>query len=83
GARKQAQRAKLEDAEILGRSLVAVQVAVMVIILTVSSIVVIPWLYWCLAGMLVGYARVVRASARGERAAGPEPRVSRAARAVR
>jgi hypothetical protein len=83
GARKQAQRAKLEDAEILGRSLVAVQVAVMVIILTVSSIVVIPWLYWCLAGMLVGYARVVRASVRAERAAGPEPRVSRAVRAVR
>ncbi|MCC2632369.1 MAG: ligase [Ramlibacter sp.] len=67
GARRQAERAKEEDAEILGRSLVAAQVAVMVTIFSVSSIVVIPWVYWCLAGLLVGYARAVRASVRAER----------------
>lgn len=53
----------------LGRSLAAAQVAVIVTIGSVSSIVVIPWLYWCLAGMLVGYGRVVHAAAREARAA--------------
>ena len=51
----------------VGRALVAAQVTVMITIFSVSSIVVIPWVYWCLAGMLVGYARAVRSSVRNER----------------
>ncbi|MEJ5990294.1 O-antigen ligase family protein [Ramlibacter sp. PS3R-8] len=70
-ARKQAVRAKQEDAVALGRSLAAAQVTVMITIFSVSSIVVIPWVFWCLAGMLVGYARVVQASTRAERTAQP------------
>ena len=70
GARRQALRDNQEEAEAMGRSLVAAQVAVLVIILSVSSIVIIPWVYWCFAGMLVGYARVV-SSVRAERSAGP------------
>jgi O-antigen ligase len=45
-----------------GRSLAAAQLAVLVTIGTASSILVIPWVYWCLAGMLVAYARVVKSS---------------------
>jgi hypothetical protein len=36
----------------------------MVIIVSVSSIFGIGWLYWCLSGLLVGYARVVHAAVR-------------------
>jgi hypothetical protein len=56
-ARDAAQRA---DAD-LGRSLAAAQLSVIVTIGSVSSILVIPWMYWCLGGLLVGYARAVRA----------------------
>lgn len=69
GARRQALRDNQEEAEAMGRSLVAAQVAVLFIILSVSSIVIIPWVYWCFAGMLVGYARVV-SSVGAERSAG-------------
>lgn len=71
GARRQAARAGQEDVVAVGRGLVAAQVTVMITIFSVSSIVVIPWVYWCLAGMLVGYARMVHASARAERSAQP------------
>lgn len=67
GARRQALRARQDEAAAVGRALVAAQVTVMITIFSVSSIVVIPWVYWCLAGMLVGYARMVQASARAER----------------
>ncbi|HEY0826412.1 MAG TPA: O-antigen ligase family protein [Ramlibacter sp.] len=63
-ARKLAQRALQGDAADLGRSLAAAQLAVIVTIATVSSIVVIPWVYWCIAGMSVAYARVVQACVR-------------------
>jgi hypothetical protein len=58
----------------LGRSLAAAQLAVIVTIGSVSSILVIPWMYWCLAGMLVGYARVVHAREREPRSTAGELR---------
>lgn len=39
----------------LGRALLAATVGALVTIVTVSSILMIPMLYWVLAGMLVGY----------------------------
>jgi hypothetical protein len=57
----------------LGRSLAAAQLTVMRHHPAPSAAsCVIPWVYWCLAGMLVGYARVVHAWARARRAA-PAP----------
>lgn len=50
------------DAADFGRSLAAAQLAVLVMIATASSILVIPWIYWCLAGVLVAYGRVVKSS---------------------
>jgi O-antigen ligase len=67
GARRHAMASRQEDAAALGRALAVAQLAVILIIMTVSSIVVIPWLYWCMAGLCVGYARVVHASARVRR----------------
>jgi len=62
-ARRVSLRAGQAEAAVLGRSLVAAQLAVLVIIGSVSSILVIPWLYWCIAGMLLAYARLVHAAA--------------------
>lgn len=66
-ARRLALRAGQAEAADLGRSLASAQLAMMVIIGTVSSILVIPWLYWCLSGMLLAYARVVHAALREAR----------------
>lgn len=51
-----------EDSEehLLGRTLLATLLATMVIIFTVSSISVIPITYWCIAGLSVAYAQMVR-----------------------
>jgi hypothetical protein len=68
-AQRLARRSGRDEAQSLGRGLAAAQLAVIVIIVTVSSIFVIPWLYWCLSGLLVGYARVVHASVRAARTA--------------
>ena len=61
------------DSEInlLGRSLLATLAGVMVIIVTLSSIGVVPWVYWTLAGLCVGYAQLA-----------PEPRALPAQAAV-
>lgn len=61
-ARKLSLLAQHRDSADFGRSLAAAQLAVLVTIGTASSIFIIPWVYWCLAGMLVAYARVVNAS---------------------
>jgi O-antigen ligase len=45
---------------LLGRVLLAIQLSIMVIIFTVSSITVIPIVYWAIAGVGVGYAQMVR-----------------------
>jgi hypothetical protein len=44
--------------EIVGRSVIAATIGALVTIFTVSSISVIPTLYWILAGVLVAYARM-------------------------
>jgi O-antigen ligase len=59
------------DVHVLGRSLLAAMVGMMVIIVTVSSILVIPLYYWSLAGLAVGYAQMVQRDAAG--AAAPVP----------
>lgn len=50
------------DEYVLGRSLIASVIAVLVTIATVSSIGNIPIIYWSISGMLVAYARVIRHS---------------------
>jgi hypothetical protein len=50
---------KTEERYILGRALLAVLSGILVIIFTVSSISVIPVIYWCIAGLGVAYARVL------------------------
>src|SRR5262249_49952261 len=54
------------DAYDAGRGLLAVLACVLVTIATVSSVTVIPVIYWLMAGLAVGYAR---SGARTERAA--------------
>lgn len=48
---------------LLGRALLATLVAILVIIFTVSSITVIPIVYWSVAGLGVAYAQMVRKQA--------------------
>lgn len=45
----------------LGQSLFATLAGILIIITTVSSITIIPTVYWCVAGIGVGYAQMVRA----------------------
>lgn len=45
---------------LLGRALLSTQLAIMVIIFTVSSISVIPIVYWSVAGIGMAYAQMVR-----------------------
>ena len=49
---------------LLGRVLLATQMAILTIIFTVSSISVIPIVYWSVAGLGVAYAQMVRKSAK-------------------
>lgn len=53
---------KQSEAEhrLLGRTLLATLAGVLLTIFTVSSITVIPWVYWTLAGICVAYASVCR-----------------------
>ncbi len=46
----------------VGRALLGGVVATMVTIATVSSVTVIPWLYWSFAGLCVAHARLVEAA---------------------
>jgi uncharacterized membrane protein len=57
--RKQAE----PEPRLLGRALLATLAGVLLTIFTVSSISVIPWLYWTLAGMCVAYAHVFKQAA--------------------
>jgi O-antigen ligase len=50
------------DEYLLGRVLLAILISIMVIIFTVSSISVIPIVYWAVAGLGVAYAQMVRKS---------------------
>lgn len=51
---------KRSELYLLGRTLTATSVAVLVIIFTVSSIVAIPIIYWSLAGLGVAYISIVK-----------------------
>ena len=48
-----------DESSLLGRALLATLIGVMVTIVTVSSISVVPWVYWMLAGLCVGYPQLV------------------------
>lgn len=50
---------KDSEEHILGRTLLAVLIGIMLIIFTVSSITVIPYVYWSMAGVGVAYMRLV------------------------
>jgi O-antigen ligase len=53
---------KDSDEYLLGRVLLATLISIMVMIFTVSSISVIPIVYWAVAGLGVAYAQMVRKS---------------------
>jgi O-antigen ligase len=57
----------------LGRALVATLFAALVMIFTVSSITVIPTVYWCLAGLAVGYANALACRPQAGRVAAVAP----------
>lgn len=73
-ARKAARRALQPETAELGRSLVSAQLVVIVTIASVSSIFVIPWIYWCLAGTMVAYARLAQEAVRQPQHAAKELR---------
>jgi O-antigen ligase len=56
---------KGSDERLLGRALLATLVAILLIIFTVSSITIIPIVYWSVAGLGVAYAQMVRKQAAG------------------
>ena len=49
---------KEEEMRLLGRTLLAVLTGILVIIFTVTSITVIPYVYWSVAGVAVAYIRL-------------------------
>lgn len=56
-----------EDARICGRALLATLLGILLMIFTVSSITVIPIIYWSVAGLCVAYVQMVQnASREGE-----------------
>jgi O-antigen ligase len=59
---------KDDEARRLGRALLAVLAGILVTIFTVSSITVIPVVYWSVAGLGVAYAEMVRRLKRTETA---------------
>jgi hypothetical protein len=48
------------EAYVLGQALLATLLGILVIIFTVASITVIPVIYWAIAGLCVGYARMTQ-----------------------
>ena len=59
---------KSDERHVLGRALLATMVGVLLTIATVSPIFFVYPVYWCLAGLMVGYTQLV---ARGEPATEP------------
>ena len=57
-------RDRNSDERLLGRALFATLFAILVIIFTVSSITIIPIVYWSVAGLGVAYAEMVRKQTR-------------------
>jgi hypothetical protein len=64
-------RDKTSEEHLLGRALLAALTGVMVTIGTVSSILAIPFVYWCLIGMCVAYAEVVVSVGSAKEASNP------------
>lgn len=58
------------EAALLGRALLAALAAILVIIFTVSSISVIPVIFWSVAGLGVAYAQMVKAHAEAPESVG-------------
>jgi hypothetical protein len=50
---------KNDERHVLGQALLATLAGILVIIGTVSTILVIPWMYWSISGLGVAYARMV------------------------
>jgi len=53
-------RVRISEERLLGRALLATLLAILVMIFTVSSISIIPIVYWSVAGLGVAYAQMVR-----------------------
>jgi O-antigen ligase len=53
---------KHDERYVLGQALLATLIGILVIIFTVSSITIIPAIYWMVAGLAVAYARMVAAA---------------------
>jgi hypothetical protein len=62
---------KRDERHVLGRALLATMVGVLVTIATVSPIFFVYPIYWCLAGLMVGFTQLV---ARGEPVSATDPR---------
>jgi len=71
-----------DEAVLLGRVLLAVLLATMVVILTVSSITVIPVIYWCLVGMAVAYNNMQSLAAKALESSAAEDRQQAAASCI-
>jgi hypothetical protein len=54
---------KDDEARRLGRALLATLAGILITIVTVSSITVIPVVYWSIAGLGVAYAQMARTQA--------------------
>lgn len=55
-----------DEGRLLGRALLATLLGILVIIFTVSSITVIPVVYWSIAGVSVAYIQMVRRARQAE-----------------
>lgn len=51
-------RDQKSEVYLCGQSLIATMVAILVTISTVSSIIIVPILYWMIAGLMLSYARI-------------------------
>lgn len=51
---------KNSEAYLLGQALLSTQIAILVIIFSVSSITIIPMMYWCMAAVGVAYSEMVQ-----------------------
>jgi len=54
---------KRDERHVLGQALLATLLGILVMIVTVSSVLIIPWIYWSLAGVGVAYARMIAVEA--------------------
>lgn len=50
---------KKDERHLLGQGLLGTLVGILAIITTVSSVLIIPWIYWSIAGIGVAYARMI------------------------